>query len=122
MTIHLSYLRAGWPGFILGGISFVLPAVLMVMGLAWSYQKYGAAPQVAWVLYAVKPVVIAIILKALWFLGKQAIKDLLTGITVAAVLILNLIGVDTLLLLFSAGIDRDADQEFRKSEIRIRQH
>ena len=104
MTIHLSYLRAGWPGFILGGISFILPAVLMVMGLAWSYQKYGAAPQVAWVLYAVKPVVIAIILKALWFLGKQAIKDVLTGITVAAVLIFNLIGVDTLALLFSAGL------------------
>ena len=104
MTIHLSYLRAGWPGFILGGISFVLPAVLMVMGLAWSYQKYGAAPQVAWVLYAVKPVVIAIILKALWFLGKQAIKDLLTGITVIAVFILNLMGMDTLVLLFSAGL------------------
>jgi len=104
MTIHLSYLRAGWPGFILGGICFVLPAVLMVMGLAWSYQKYGTAPQVAWVLYAVKPVVIAIILKALWFLGKQAIKDLMTGITVAAVFILNLIGVDTLVLLFSAGL------------------
>ena len=104
MTIHLSYLRAGWPGFILGGISFVLPAVMMVMGLAWSYQKYGAAPQVAWVLYAVKPVVIAIIIKALWFLGKKAIKDLLTGITVIAVLILNLMGIDTLVLLFSAGI------------------
>jgi chromate transporter len=55
------------------------------------------------VLYAVKPVVIAIILKALWFLGKQAIKDLLTGITAAAVIILNLIGMDTLVLLFSAG-------------------
>ena len=112
MTIHLSYLRAGWPGFILGGISFVLPAVLMVMGLAWSYQKYGAAPQVAWVLYAVKPVVIAIILKALWFLGKQAIKDLLTGITVAAVFILNLIGVDTLGASFFSWDIRDADQEF----------
>ena len=104
MTIHLGYLRAGWPGFILGGISFILPAVLMVMGLAWSYQKYGAAPEVTWVLYAVKPVVIAIILKALWSLGKKAVKDLLTGITVAVVMILNLIGADTLVLLFSAGL------------------
>ena len=104
MTIHLSYLRAGWPGFILGGISFVLPAVLMVLGLAWSYQKYGAAPQVAWVLYAVKPVVIAFIIKALWFLGKQAIKEPLLGFAAAGVFILNLLGVDTLLLLFSAGL------------------
>ncbi len=103
MTIHLGYLRAGWPGLILAGISFVLPAMLIVMGLAWSYQEYGAAPQVAWVLYAVKPVVIAIILKALWFLGRKAIKDPLMGITVVAVMTLNLLGIETLLLLFSAG-------------------
>ena len=104
MIIHLSFLRAGWPGFFLGGISFVLPAVLMVMGLAWSYQKYGAAPQVSWVLYAVKPVVIAIIFKALWFLGKQAIKNHLTGIAAVSVLILNLLGFDSVVLLFAAGI------------------
>jgi chromate transporter len=114
MTIHLSYLRAGWPGFILGGISFILPAVLMVLGLAWSYQKYGAAPQVAWVLYAVKPVVIAIIVKALWFLGKQALKIPLTGIASVSVLLLNLLGVDTLVLLFSAGVIVMLIRNFRK--------
>ena len=116
MTIHLSYLRAGWPGFILGGISFVLPAVLMVMGLAWSYQKYGAAPQVAWVLYAVKPVVIAIILKALWFLGKQAIKDLLTGITVVSRFNFESRWGGYPRAAFFSGIDRNADQEFRDLE------
>lgn len=114
MTIHLSYLRAGWPGFFLGGISFILPAMLMVLGLAWSYQKYGAAPQVAWVLYAVKPVVIAIIIKALWFLGKQAIKAPLTGIAIISVLILNLFEVDNLLLLFSAGLIVMLIKNFRK--------
>lgn len=104
MTIHLSFLRAGWPGFFLGGISFVLPAVLMVLGLAWSYQRYGTTPQVAWVLYAVKPVVIAFIIKALWFLGKQAIKEPLMGFAAASVFVFNLLGVDTLLLLFSVGL------------------
>jgi chromate transporter len=104
MTIHLGYLRAGWPGFFLAGISFILPAMLMVMGLAWSYQKYGAAPQVSWVLFAVKPVVIAIIIKALWFLGKQAIKEPLSGIAAASVLVLNLLGFNSLVLLFAAGI------------------
>ncbi len=104
MTIHLGYLRAGWPGFFLAGISFILPAMLMVMGLAWSYQKYGAAPQVSWVLFAVKPVVIAIIIKALWFLGKQAIKEPITGIAAASVLVLNLLGFNALALLFAAGI------------------
>jgi chromate transporter len=104
MIIHLSFLRAGWPGFFLGGLSFILPAVLMVMGLAWSYQQYGSAPQLTWVLYAVKPVVIAIIIKALWFLGKQAIKNPLTGLAAASVLVLNLLGFDSMILLFTAGL------------------
>ena len=104
MTIHLSYLRAGWVGFFLGGISFILPAALIVVGLAWSYQRYGAAPQVAWALAAVKPVIIAIIIKALWFLGKQAIKDPLTGFAAVSVLVFNFLGFDAVMLLFSAGI------------------
>jgi chromate transporter len=104
MIIHLSFLRAGWPGFFLGGLSFILPAVLMVMGLAWSYQQYGSAPQLTWVLYAVKPVVIAIIIKALWFLGKQAFKNPLTGLAAASVLVLNLLGIDSVILLFAAGL------------------
>jgi chromate transporter len=104
MIIHLSFLRAGWPGFFLGGLSFILPAVLMVMGLAWSYQQYSSAPQLTWVLYAVKPVVIAIIIKALWFLGKQAIKNPLTGLAAASVLVLNLLGFDSMILLFAAGL------------------
>ena len=114
LTIHLSFLRAGWPGFFLGGLSYILPSVLIVMGLAWSYQEYGAVPQVAWVLYAVKPVVIAIIIKALWFLGKQAIKVPLTGIAAVSVLLLNLLGFDTLVLLFSAGIIVMLIKNFKK--------
>ena len=114
LTIHLSFLRAGWPGFFLGGLSYILPSVLIVMGLAWSYQEYGAVPQVAWVLFAVKPVVIAIIIKALWFLGKQAIKDPITGIAAVSVLLLNLLGFDSLVLLFSAGIIVMLIKNFKK--------
>ena len=114
LTIHLSFLRAGWPGFFLGGLSYIVPSVLIVMGLAWSYQEYGAIPQVAWVLIAVKPVVIAIIIKALWFLGKQAITVPLTGIAAVSVLLLNLLGFDTLVLLFSAGIIVMLIKNFKK--------
>src|SRR5512146_619116 len=41
MTIHIGYLRAGWPGLIAGGLCFRLPAMFMVLGLAWAYVKYG---------------------------------------------------------------------------------
>ena len=45
MAIYLGYLRAGWPGLMLGGICFIAPAMLIVMALGWLYVTYGALPQ-----------------------------------------------------------------------------
>ena len=42
MAIHLGYIRAGWPGLVAGGVCFVVPAMLLVWGLAWAYVRYGA--------------------------------------------------------------------------------
>lgn len=75
MAIHLGYLRAGRAGLILAGAGFIIPATLVVLGLAWAYQQYGQTGQADWLLNGIKPVVIAIILQALWSLGKKALKD-----------------------------------------------
>jgi chromate transporter len=104
MAIHIGFLHAGWVGFWLGGISYTLPAVLIVMGLAWSYQHFGGMPQLTWILYAVEPVVIAIILKALLSLGKQIFKKLFLLIIAISVMVLSLAGVDSILLLFGFGL------------------
>jgi len=66
MAIHIGYLRAGWPGLIVGGMCFILPAMLIVMGLSWAYVQYGTTPQASWLMYGIQPVVVAIIAKALW--------------------------------------------------------
>src|SRR5437867_4108375 len=44
MTIHLGYVRAGWPGLLVGGVCFILPATLIVLALAWGYVRYGSLP------------------------------------------------------------------------------
>jgi chromate transporter len=104
MTIHLGYLRAGWPGLIAGGVSFVLPAMLIVLGLAWAYVRYGTTPAAGWLLYGVKPVVIALIVHALWELGRKAIHNVPTGLVGFAVLALSLLGVNEIALLFGGGL------------------
>lgn len=104
MAIHLGFLRAGWPGLILGGVSFILPAMLLVIAIGWAYQTYGSTPQVGWLFAGIKPIVIAIILQALFLLGKKAVKDWLTGLVGIGVLALYLFGVNELILLFSGGI------------------
>src|SRR5512140_3060840 len=63
MAIHIGFLRAGWPGLITGGVCFIVPAMLSVLALAWAYVRFGSMPQATWLLYGVKPVVIAIIVQ-----------------------------------------------------------
>lgn len=74
MMIHIGYQRAGWPGLIAAGISFVLPAVLLSTLIAWVYVKFGELPAVQPFLAGVKPAVLAVILGALWRLGQTASK------------------------------------------------
>jgi chromate transporter len=104
MAIHLGYLRAGWLGLVLGGLCFILPAMFIVMALAWAYVQYGSTPQVEWLLYGVKPVVIAIITQALWNLGQKAIKSPILAVVGVAVLVSYFFGVNEIFLLFAGGL------------------
>ncbi|MDE0143441.1 MAG: chromate efflux transporter [Caldilineaceae bacterium] len=74
MMIHIGYQRAGWPGLLAAGISFVLPAVLLSTLIAWVYMEFGELPAVQPFLAGVKPAVLAVILGALWRLGQTASK------------------------------------------------
>jgi chromate transporter len=74
LAIFIGYEQAGWPGLLVGGVCFILPAALMVTVLAWAYVRFGTLPQIAGILYGIKPVVIAIVVQALWGLAPKAIK------------------------------------------------
>lgn len=103
MAIHIGYLRAGWAGLFAGGLAFTLPAMLIVLVFAWLYVEYGSTPQASWLLYGVKPVVIAIVLQALWELGRKAIKGKLTLAIGIACVVLYFLGINEVLLLFAGG-------------------
>ncbi|NSW52056.1 MAG: chromate efflux transporter [Anaerolineae bacterium] len=104
MSMHLGLVRAGWAGFFAGGFGFLIPAFLLVLGFAWAYVQFGAAPQVGWLLYGIKPVVIAIILQALWNLGKKAIKNIWLGIIGILVAAAYFLGVNEIALLFGGAV------------------
>ena len=104
MTIHLGFMRAGWLGLIVGGVCFIFPAMTIVMALAWVYVQFGSTPLAGWLLYGIKPVMIAIILMALWSLGKKAVKGWLTIAVGVAVFVLYFFQVNALALLFAGGL------------------
>src|SRR5713226_874815 len=104
LAIYLGYQRAGWPGLIIGGVCFIGPAMLIVLALAWAYTTYGSLPQVAWLFYGIKPVVIAIIAQALLGLSRTVLKGLEQIFLALLVLVLYLVGINVLILLFGGAL------------------
>lgn len=104
LAIHLGYERGGILGLILGGVSFILPAMLSVIILAIVYTRYGELPEISGISYGIKPVVIAIILQALIRLAKSALKNIPIIVISIIVVILSFLGLHEILLLASAGV------------------
>src|SRR3984893_2723644 len=104
MAIHIGYRRAGWKGLLTAGMCFIVPAVLITLAVAWAYVKYGALPQAQALLYGIKPVIIAVVVQALWRLSRTALRDsILIAVGVVSV-IASFLGIDELVVLFGAGI------------------
>lgn len=104
MAIHIGHRRAGWKGLLVAGVSFIIPAMLIVTGFAWAYVRYGSLPQVTGILYGIKPVIIAIVLQALWALGRNATKTWLLAAIGFAGVVLTFLGVHELLILLGGGV------------------
>jgi chromate transporter len=113
LAIVLGRRRAGWPGLLLGGACFILPAMAIVLAMAWAYARYGSTPTGAGVLYGVGPVVIALVTVAVWELARGALarhrvqgRPVTAGLSVvgAAALAGYLAGVNVLVILAAAGL------------------
>ncbi|MBV8357261.1 MAG: chromate efflux transporter [Deltaproteobacteria bacterium] len=103
MAIHIGHQRAGWGGLIVAGTCFIFPAMLMVMVCAWVYVAFGAQPPIQRVLYGIKPVIIAIVLQALWRLARIAVKDVLLAVIALLATVAALTGRNILVILPVAG-------------------
>ncbi len=104
LAIHLGRRRAGWAGLLLGGVCFIVPAVLIVLAIAWGYERYGTTREARAIMEGVAPVVIAIVVHAIWKLGSVAIKGVGVALAGAAALALYFVGVNAVILIFGTGL------------------
>ncbi len=104
IAIHIGLLKAGWLGLIITGISFIFPAFCITSIFGFVYVKYGSLPAITPLFYGIKPVVLGIIINAIWRLSKKAIKNrqlLLISITVA---LLNVKGLNEVIAMLIGGL------------------
>jgi chromate transporter len=104
MAIHVGHRRAGWMGLLVAGVCFIVPAALLVLGFAWLYVHFGTLPAAGATLYGIKPVIVAVVVQALWGLGRTALKSRPLGAIAAASVLASCLGVNELLVLFAGGV------------------
>jgi chromate transporter len=103
MAIHIGHERAGWKGLIVGGLCFILPAVIITGFFAMLYKRFGQLPQVQPFVYGIKPAIIAVIIASVYPLARKSLKSVDLWILGITSLVLSLIGVNEIIVLFGAG-------------------
>lgn len=104
MAIHIGWARRRWAGLVVAGVCFIVPALLLTAAAGHLYVRYRALPSVGWLLYGVKPVMLAVVVQAIWTLAPKAAKTpVLRAITLLAC-VAAWLGVHELVVLFGAGV------------------
>ena len=104
LAIFIGYRRAGWRGLVLGGLGFILPAFLIVFLIARAYVQYGTLPHATGLLAGIKPVIIAVVVQALWNLAPAAIKNRWLALLGIMALVASALGGTPLVVLFGSGL------------------
>jgi chromate transporter len=104
MAIHIGHRRAGFLGLAVAGTCFVVPAMAITIAIAWAYVRFGSMPQVAGALYGIKPVIIAVVVQALWRLWPSAAHTRRLIVVTLAATVAALLGFDEIAILFATGL------------------
>ena len=105
LAIYISWLMHGVKGALMAGVSFFLPAFVLLSVLAGVYLNFGDVPAVQGIFYAIKPAVVAVVLFAAWRIGSKSIKnEVLLGIAALAFVGIFFFDVDFPWIVLAAAI------------------
>lgn len=104
LAIYIGWLMHKTRGGIMAGVLFVLPSLLILIGLSWIYMAYGSQPVVAGILYGIKPAIVAVVLAAAWRIGSRTLKNpTLMGIALAAFVAIAVLDLPFPLIVLAAA-------------------
>lgn len=103
LAIHIGWERRRWAGLLVAGVAFIVPAMVLTGALGWAYVRYGTVPAAGWLLYGVKPVILGVVVQALWGLAPKAARTTALRVLGVLAMVLAALGVDELAVLFGAG-------------------
>jgi len=93
LVTYIGWLMHRSIGGILAGVLFVLPSLLILIGLGWVYLTFGQTPWIAALFFGIKPAVTAIVLYAALKIGRRALAHrtlwLISGLSFIAIFVFN---------------------------------
>lgn len=104
IVMHCAREKGGRSGLIIGGILYILPAMLLCLLWAYLYTRYGHLPSVEPFLYGIRPATSAIIAGAVFRLSGGVLKRMDIAVISLIVLMGSLCGLNDIALLFGAGL------------------
>jgi chromate transporter len=94
LATYLGWLMHRTAGALVAGGLFVLPSLLILIGLSWLYLALGHHPVVAGLFFGIKPAVTAVVAQAAWRLGRRTLRHpllwMLAASAFAAIALLHL--------------------------------
>lgn len=103
LAIHIGWQQRRLPGLLVAGLCFIVPAMLLTGLLAWAYVRFGQLPQAQGLLWGIKPVILAIVVQAIWRLVPSAARSWPLRILGGLGLLLAFVGLGELWVIFGSG-------------------
>ncbi len=104
LAIYLGWRLHGMRGGLIAGLGFIVPSIVLLLGLSFLYARFGDLPAAAGLLLGLRAAVIALVLQALLRIGRRALKTPLhVALAVGAFVALEFLGVPFPLIVLAAG-------------------
>lgn len=103
MVMYFGHKHAGVTGMLAAGFGFILPAAAITLVLSLFYLRFGLLPQGQAIMWGIQPVVVAVIVSAMWRLLPGALGTTARKVFFAAALALAWLGVSEFVVILGAG-------------------
>jgi len=103
IVMHCGKERGGKTGLIIAGLSYIFPATIITIFLAFLYGKYGEIPAIQDLLLGMRPAITAIVLGTVVRLSQNTLKSKFIILIASLVLLGSLMKINELFLIFGAG-------------------
>jgi chromate transporter len=105
LCVHLGMMKRGRLGGILAGLGFMLPGLLLILAIAWAYQRLDLdQPLIAAIFLGVQIGVIALIVRAVHRIADHTLTDRWLWTVAAASALASYVGVSFWITLPAAGL------------------